>query len=52
MKTIKVKIEVESEIPIEQVTDSNIEKYRNRLYGAIQNETDDNAKIDVTIELV
>lgn len=52
VKTVITKIRIETDVPDKQLTDENIERYKNNILRTIQNEVDDDADIKVEIEII
>lgn len=51
MKTVITKITVEAEGPGEMLTEEYIEQYKEAVFDLIKNETDEGAKIEVSVEM-
>lgn len=51
MKTVITKITVESEAPAELLTEEFMKEYEEAAYELIKSETDEGAKIEVSVEI-
>lgn len=51
MKKVTTKITVEVEVNESDLTEENINKYKENMYKLLEEETDENAKIQVVVEI-